>query len=124
MYKIKWSTILLCLCTFKNAMGIQVVDIAGRYAAIGSRGPALVNFEPHYTLPYGYADIFIGPPAGTNSIGLKQGIFRANGFIPHRNNYDGQYVAVNRGAVHIAPLIGHLQSVKTTNLEPAPATTW
>lgn len=35
-----------------------------------------------------------------------------------------QYVAINRGAIHIAPLIGHVQSVKTTNLEPAPATTW
>lgn len=70
-------------------MGIQVVDIADRHAPIGSRGPALVNFEPRYTLPYGYADIFIGPPAGTNSIGLNQGIFQAHGFIPHRNNYDG-----------------------------------
>lgn len=39
-------------------------------------------------------------------------------------HFNRQYVAINRGAVHIAPLIGHVQSVKTTNLEPAPATTW
>lgn len=72
-----------------GSMGIQVVDIADRHAAVGSHGPALMNFETRYTLPYGFADIFIGPPAGTNSIGLNQGIFRAHGFIPHRNQYDG-----------------------------------
>lgn len=70
-------------------MGIQVVDIAEQHTPVGSYGPALVNFEPSYTLPNGFADIFIGPPAGTTSIGLNQGIFRAHGFVPHWNRYDG-----------------------------------
>lgn len=73
----------------QRAMGIQVVDIAERHTPVGSYGPALVNFEPSYTLPNGFADIFIGPPAGTTSIRLNQGIFRAHGFVPHRNRYDG-----------------------------------
>lgn len=74
---------------FNDCAGIQVVDIAERHTPVGNHGPALVNFLPRYTLPYGYADVFIGPPAGTNSIGLNTGIFRAHGFIPHRHQYDG-----------------------------------
>lgn len=74
---------------FENGHAIQVVDIAGRHASVGAHGPALVNFLPRYTLPYGYADVFIGPPAGTSSIGLNTGIFRAHGFIPQRHQYDG-----------------------------------
>lgn len=35
-----------------------------------------------------------------------------------------KYVAANRGSVHVAPLVGHIQSVKSANLEPAPGTTW
>lgn len=77
------------LTIFDDCMGIQVVDIAERHTPVGSHGPALMNFLPHYTLPYGYADVFIGPPAGTNSIGLNTGIFRAHGFVPHRHQYDG-----------------------------------
>ncbi|XP_031632396.1 uncharacterized protein LOC116346465 [Contarinia nasturtii] len=112
------------LVLFEKSFGIQVIDIASRYTD-GPQGPALMNFEPRYSLPYGYADVFIGPPAGTNSIALNQGIFRAHGFIPRRNNnnYDGQYIAINRGAIHVAPLMGYLRSVKSANLEPAPATT-
>lgn len=35
-----------------------------------------------------------------------------------------QYVAANRGSVHVAPLTGHIQSVSSTNVQPAPGTTW
>lgn len=31
-----------------------------------------------------------------------------------------KYIAANRGAVHVAPLVGHIQSVKSTNQQPAP----
>lgn len=83
-------TALVFIVTLLGAsIGIQVVDIAERHASVGNHGPALVNFSPRFTLPFGYADVFIGPPAGTNSIALNQGIFRAHGFIPHRPNYDG-----------------------------------
>lgn len=32
------------------------------------------------------------------------------------------YVATTRGAQHVAPLVGHVQSVSSQNLEPAPGT--
>lgn len=32
------------------------------------------------------------------------------------------YVATTRGAQHIAPLPGHIESVEATNLQPAPGT--
>lgn len=32
------------------------------------------------------------------------------------------YTAVNRGAVHVAPLPGHSESTSSVNLEPAPGT--
>ncbi|XP_055838567.1 adult cuticle protein 1-like [Episyrphus balteatus] len=35
---------------------------------------------------------------------------------------EGTYVAKTRGAVHVAPLPGHLQSAASVNLEPAPGT--
>lgn len=70
-----------------RSVGIQVVDIAGRHTAVDSHGPALVNFEPRFTFPLGYSDVFIGPPAGTNSISMNQGIFQAHGFVHHRNNH-------------------------------------
>lgn len=35
-----------------------------------------------------------------------------------------KYVAANRGSVHVAPLVGHIQSVKSSNVQPAPGTTW
>lgn len=74
---------------FDDGQAIQVVDIAERHGPVGTHHPALVNFFPRYTLPYGYADVFIGPPAGTSAIGLNTGIFRAHGLIPHRHQYDG-----------------------------------
>ncbi|XP_054743987.1 adult cuticle protein 1-like [Anastrepha obliqua] len=35
---------------------------------------------------------------------------------------EGTYVAKTRGAVHVAPLPGHIQSAASVNLEPAPGT--
>lgn len=35
---------------------------------------------------------------------------------------EGNYLAATRGAVHSAPLPGHLQSAQSLNLEPAPGT--
>ncbi|XP_055915932.1 adult cuticle protein 1-like [Eupeodes corollae] len=35
---------------------------------------------------------------------------------------EGTYVAKTRGAVHVAPLPGHLNSAASVNLEPAPGT--
>lgn len=84
-----WVLLVFVFTINGNCMAIQVVDIAERHTAAGSHGPALVNFLPRYTLPYGYADVLIGPPAGTNSIGLNTGIFRAHGFLPQRHQYDG-----------------------------------
>lgn len=34
----------------------------------------------------------------------------------------GTFVAKTRGAVHVAPLEGHVHSVASVNLEPAPGT--
>lgn len=33
-----------------------------------------------------------------------------------------QYVAQTRGSTHVAPLIGHVQSVSSQNVQPAPGT--
>lgn len=38
--------------------------------------------------------------------------------------HSGSYVAANRGSVHKAPLPGHITSVKSINVQPAPGTTW
>lgn len=81
--------VLFVLTIFDDCMGIQVVDISRRHTPVGNYGPALTNFIPHHIHPYGFADVFIGPLAGTTSIGLNTGIFRAHGFIPHRHQYDG-----------------------------------
>jgi len=35
---------------------------------------------------------------------------------------EASYVAKTRGAVHVAPLPGHVQSAASVNLEPAPGT--
>ncbi|KAJ6649292.1 Adult cuticle protein 1 [Pseudolycoriella hygida] len=35
---------------------------------------------------------------------------------------EGTYTAVNKGAIHVAPLPGHSQSASSVNLEPAPGT--
>ncbi|KAH8317645.1 hypothetical protein KR074_003223 [Drosophila pseudoananassae] len=35
---------------------------------------------------------------------------------------EASYVAKTRGAVHVAPLPGHIQSAASVNLEPAPGT--
>lgn len=35
---------------------------------------------------------------------------------------EGQYVAANRGSVHVAPLPGHVASVSSSNLDAAPGT--
>lgn len=35
---------------------------------------------------------------------------------------EGTYVAKTRGAVHVAPLPGHIQSAASVNLQPAPGT--
>lgn len=39
-------------------------------------------------------------------------------------SHSSKYVAINRGSIHIAPLVGHTQSVKSQNYQPAPGTTW
>ncbi|XP_061398672.1 adult cuticle protein 1-like [Musca vetustissima] len=36
--------------------------------------------------------------------------------------HSGTFVAKTRGAVHVAPLAGHTQSVASVNLQPAPGT--
>ncbi|XP_061398671.1 adult cuticle protein 1-like [Musca vetustissima] len=36
--------------------------------------------------------------------------------------HSGTFVAKTRGAVHVAPLAGHAQSVASVNLQPAPGT--
>ena len=38
------------------------------------------------------------------------------------HGHEGQYVAKTRGAVHTAPLAGHVQSVAAINAAPAPGT--
>lgn len=34
----------------------------------------------------------------------------------------GDYIAKTRGSLHVAPLPGHINSVRSINLEPAPGT--
>lgn len=38
------------------------------------------------------------------------------------HGHEGQYVAKTRGAIHTAPLAGHIQSAAAINVAPAPGT--
>lgn len=40
------------------------------------------------------------------------------------HGHEASYVAANRGSVHVAPLVGHIQSASSINTAPAPGTTW
>lgn len=42
----------------------------------------------------------------------------------HGHGHEASYVASNRGSVHVAPLAGHIASVSSSNVAPAPGTTW
>lgn len=33
------------------------------------------------------------------------------GYLGDAGHHDGKYVAINRGSIHVAPLVGHTQSV-------------
>ncbi|XP_031632235.1 glycine-rich cell wall structural protein 1.8-like [Contarinia nasturtii] len=71
------------------------------------------GYDGGYGGGYG-AGIGAGGYAGGHGAGVGAGA----------DYHNGKYVASNRGAVHVAPLVGHIQSVKSTNEQPAPGTTW
>lgn len=43
-------------------------------------------------------------------------------YVHHAVHHEGQYVAKTRGAIHTAPLAGHIQSAAAINVAPAPGT--
>lgn len=66
-----------------------------------------------------------GYPSGYPGISLSQG--PAHGVAPlaiaaHGHGHEGVYVAKTRGAIHTAPLAGHVNSATSLNLAPAPGT--
>ena len=72
-----------------------------------------VHAAPAWSSGHGWT----GPAAkwaGTPGISLAQG--------PAGHHHEGVYVAKTRGAVHTAPLAGHVNSATSVNLAPAPGT--
>lgn len=74
----------------------------------------LFNWIPVYFFRTGWG--YNGGYGGGDGAGAGDG-----GHGGH-HGHDGTYVAQNRGAKHVAPLVGHIQSVKSTNEQPAPGT--
>lgn len=134
------AVVMLALAVYTNASGVQVLDVARPWSPVGAWGPALVNSgNPHGWGPVGHLGplgVAVGSPWGAPLIGLNQGLvggIPALGLglghglplaAPHGLGHEGKYVAANRGSVHVAPLTGHIQSVQSTNVEPAPGTIW
>ncbi|XP_055305158.1 adult cuticle protein 1-like [Sitodiplosis mosellana] len=118
----------LAVCSEAGYLPAAVVDVshgawgspwaAGPYwGAPAWGGPSLTTSHswgaPYAPYAYGgpYAAAAYGPTTAYHADPLPHG-------------HDGKYVAANRGSVHVAPLVGHVQSVSSTNLSPAPGTTW
>jgi len=136
--------IVLAFALFANAH--VVVDVAKFHSGAGSHGPALVNThggwghggwgqggDAHHGwsvgYPHGAPHITLHTTGNLGHGGYDGGYGGGNdgagaGAGHGHHGHDGQYVAANRGAVHVAPLVGHIQSVKSTNEQPAPGTTW
>ena len=75
-------------------------------------------------------DGIMAPTALVTVMVIMMGKANKNDFTVSAQHIDfnfihfSKYVAANRGSVHVAPLVGHIQSVSSKNLEPAPGTTW
>ncbi|XP_055853175.1 adult cuticle protein 1-like [Episyrphus balteatus] len=89
----------------------HTLDVAGHglsYTAVS--GPAVIS------------------PWGLPSVAVHAGIPAAVAVAPHAVAVDphvvpgGSYVAQTRGATHVAPLAGHINSVSSVNVAPAPGT--
>lgn len=141
---------MLAFAAYASASAVQVLDVAKPWSPVGAWGPALVNLGSPlggWGSPLGAPLIGLGqgvhglPWAGAHGLpwagaygspwagapwGAAPGLplAAAHGLPLAGHGHEGSYVAANRGSVHVAPLTGHIQSVRSTNLEPAPGTTW
>lgn len=55
---------------------------------------------------------------------VVHGVHGVHGVHDLGHHHQASYVAANRGSVHVAPLAGHVHSVSSSNLSPAPGTNW
>ncbi|XP_055375974.1 adult cuticle protein 1-like [Condylostylus longicornis] len=76
----------------------------GHHAAVITPGIALSQGpHGHWAGHHGHASVAVHAPV-------------------HGHGHDGHYVAKTLGAVHTAPLAGHVASVSSVNVAPAPGT--
>lgn len=104
-------------------------SLAYSTAAIHPGGPYLAQGPLYGHLPYPAA-VSYAAPAYPAAISLSTGpygplpygpgISLAAGPLGH--GHGATYVAKTRGAVHTAPLVGHINSAAAVNLAPAPGT--
>ncbi|XP_017843044.1 adult cuticle protein 1 [Drosophila busckii] len=71
----------------------------------------------HASAPWGLTAP--GWHGGYPGIALSQGPHAA---AAHGHGHEGVYVAKTRGAIHTAPLAGHINSATSVNVAPAPGT--
>ncbi|XP_031632264.1 adult cuticle protein 1-like [Contarinia nasturtii] len=132
-------TIVIFLAFFVsiNAYPSAVIEVAKVASPVGSHGPALINLHWPNAWPVSYwnggkGQSNWGGSAGyggaSSGEGWGSGAGQSNGesvgYSGDAGVHDGKYVAINRGAIHVAPLVGHIQSVKSQNYQPAPGTIW
>ncbi|XP_061391091.1 adult cuticle protein 1-like [Musca vetustissima] len=86
---------------------------------LGAHPPAAVTVAAHppqVVVGPGPVQVVSGPLPG---VVPAPAVVAAPAVVPA---HSGTFVAKTRGAVHVAPLAGHAQSVASVNLQPAPGT--
>ncbi|XP_019893561.1 adult cuticle protein 1 [Musca domestica] len=86
---------------------------------LGAHPPAAVTVAahpPHVVAGPGPVQVVSGP---VPAVVAAPHVVAAPAVVPA---HGGTFVAKTRGAVHVAPLAGHAQSVASVNLQPAPGT--
>ncbi|XP_055305751.1 heterogeneous nuclear ribonucleoprotein A3 homolog 1-like [Sitodiplosis mosellana] len=127
------AVIFVALFVSINAYPYAVIEVAKVASPVGSHGPALINLHWPNSWPGSYSLGGKGHSGGSGSWGGSSGYGSSEGWgnggsVGYTGDaghgHDGKYVAINRGAIHVADLVGHTQSVKSQNYQPAPGTTW
>ncbi|KAI8124972.1 hypothetical protein FF38_08877 [Lucilia cuprina] len=119
---------IVIFCTLALALGVQSSIIPWGGVVTQVAGP-LGGIVSPLGLPWG-GSVVVGPSAGLPAAISVQGpgpipvaVHAAvPAAVPAVVGGAASYVAKTRGAVHTAPLAGHVNSVANVNVAPAPGT--